>query len=466
MDPAAKTIVIIGAGITGLAAACRLRAKGFDVRLLEAARHAGGLIQTEAAQGYLAELGPNAMLLPGRSAEEFLHETGMAGEMLEPGKQAQKRFLVKNGQVIPAPSGPVSFLTTPLFSPGAKWRLFQEPFIPPAPEGMEESVAGFVRRRLGAEFLNRAAAPLVSGIFAGDPERLSIRYAFPRIWRLERIGGSLLKGALLTMWRNKKEGAPRFRRRLVSFRSGMQALPQKLARLAGESLRTSAAVTAIRRQEKHWRVEWTEGEVFRAAPCAAVLLAVPAHQIRALPLPKEINERMRPLDDIYYPPVSVAVFGGWRKQVRHPLDGYGMLVPAMEKKHILGVLFSSSLFPGRAPERRICLTAFMGGATMPELAQKPPGDVMALARRDLKDLLGFEGEPLFQRYYSWPQAIPQYNLGCGRLLNEMAEIEKDYPGLWLAGSYRGGVGAGSCIESALTLAGKTAAALSSRTADA
>jgi oxygen-dependent protoporphyrinogen oxidase len=436
-----RRALILGAGLTGLTVAASLRRRGVPVTVLESSARAGGPVASEESAGFLVERGPNSMMTGEPEVMGFLADIGMTDEMIEP--FAKKRFLVAGGRPQAMPQSFFGAFTTPIFSPGGKLRVLREPFVPRALVE-DESLATFVRRRLGPEMLTRAVEPFVAGIYAGDPEMLSARHAFPRLWNLEQAHGSLLRGAL------RARGG--LRPRAFSFKSGMGALPDKMASLLGGDLHCGARVQSIVREGRSWCVGWSDGVTLHRTLAADLVCTVPAFAAASLPWPDEIRTALGGLEDVPYPPVTIIALGFRRADVAHPLDGFGMLVPAAEGRNILGTIFSSSLFPGRAPRDHVLLTTFVGGARQPSLAQMEDGPLERTVISDLADLVGACGEPVFRGIIRWPRAIPQYNLGHGCIIGALEKLEEECPGLHLIGNYRGGIAAGQCIHNGLRLA--------------
>lgn len=447
--------VVLGGGISGLTTAFLLKKRGLSVRLLEAAERPGGCITTWRQDGFLFELGPNTVLNNAPEIDRLCEAAGLLGERLEASRAARKRFVVKGGRLIPLPSGPLGFLATPLFSLRAKVRLLKEPFIAPAPPGTEESIAQFVRRRLGSELLDYAVSPFVSGVYAGDPERLSVRHAVAKIHALEREHGSLLRGALA----RRKGPAPQGG--LFTFPEGLQVLPRRLAQALGEAYVAPAAVLSVRREERDFSVVFSrrggQGERLRTR---AVVSALPAAAASAVlsPLGGAFPFRVRGLP---YADVAVVCLGFRRNHVAHPLGGFGFLAPEVERRFVLGCLFPSSLFPGRAPEDHVALTAFAGGAVHPERASLEEEGLILETLKDLSPLLGLKGSPVLSRVARWRPAIPQYNLGHGDLLRAAGEAETACPGLFVGGNLLQGVSVGNCIQNAFTVAKRVEAFLRS-----
>ncbi|HTB62719.1 MAG TPA: protoporphyrinogen oxidase [Opitutales bacterium] len=440
-----KRLLVIGGGLTGLSAAWHAQRAGAEVRVLESSKQAGGVIQSVRDEGFLTETGPNTLMAAKPEVMKIIADLGLANEVVAAAPAAKERFIVRGGKLVAAPMSLGSFLTTPLLTTTAKFRLLGEPWakVRGATEG-DESLADFARRRLGAETFSYGLEPFVAGIFAGDPEKLAVRHALPRLQAMETEHGSIARGLLKAKKRQTAPGAPR----LISFQDGMAALPGALAKQLGDALILSAKLTALERDPSGgWSASWTTSLGETQEKFDGVVLAVPAYALSTLPLPVALAAALVPLAKIEYPPVSVALLGYPRHAVGHPLDGFGVLVPAVEKLSILGVLFNSTLFPGRAPAGQVLLTVFVGGARQPELAALPNDESQSRVMMDLKKLLLVTQSPVYQKIIRWPRAIPQYNLGYQTQLEAMDAAEKAWPGLVLAGSYRGGVSMPQCLES-------------------
>ncbi len=449
-----KRALVIGAGVSGLSTALHLQDSGWSVQVLERAPDIGGVIRSERLpEGFLSEAGPSEMLLRSEAVLSILRRIGLDASLQEANAHARKRFITRNGQLHPVPLGPFSLMTTGLWSLRGRLRVLREPWIPPAPDAGEESVATFVRRRLGDELFDYAIDPLVSGIFAGDPQRLAIRHAFPRLHRLEQEHGSLVRGAIAQARARRRSGEPRFRSRLISFKEGMQELPRAFARALDEPPATSAELRALEPIPHGWSARWEEGEAVHHGRFDAVVCAVPAHRIFDLPIPEPLKHEARTLREIPYAPVATVLTGHPRSGVAHPLDGFGVLHPARENRATLGTLFISTLFPGRAPAGKVSLLTFVGGRRAPDRIECPDAALLEAVARDHRALLGASASPEFHRIVRWPQAIPQYECGYQRFHGCMEQIERDFPGFFFAGSYRQGPGIGDCL-----LAGRDRAA--------
>lgn len=448
----ARRIAVLGGGITGLTAAWRLQRGGCAPVVFELAAQSGGAIGAVARDGWLHELGPNSLLEGSAEVAAFIDDVGLGGRRIYAASSAKQRYIVRDGRMIAMPGSPWAFLGTPMFSWRAKLALLGEPWRRPLPADAEESVADFVVRRLGREFLDYAINPLVGGVYAGDPVLLSVRQAFPKLHALEQEHGSLIRGA----WaRRNVSGGPKGR--IFSFPDGLQELPLALARALGSAVKLDHRVLGVARSEDGWRVEFESGGVRAVETFDAVVCALPAGVLAALPW-QNVAEgaRLAVLGEIKHPPVASVFTGYARAQVSHALDGFGVLVPQVERRQILGTLFSSTLFPGRAPEGHVALTTFVGGMRDPHLPQLDDEELLRVVQGELAGLLGAQGAPVFTRVQRWPRAIPQYTLGYQRFKDAITSVEAAAPGLFIGGNCRDGISLANCIEAGRRLAEEAA----------
>jgi protoporphyrinogen/coproporphyrinogen III oxidase len=438
-----KFVAIIGAGITGLTAAFYLKRKGVPVTVYEAGARAGGVIQSSRQNGFLAESGPNTILETSPKISELIRDLNLEARRVDPSSDAKNRYVVRDKKPVAMPSLQAEFLTTKLFSARAKFALAREPFVPPRRDGVEESVAEFVLRRLNQEFLDRAIDPLVAGIYAGDPQKLSIRHAFPKLLEAEQKHGSLVKGQFFGAGEKKSGEVSRRDAKMFSFDDGLQVLTDALAMQLGDSLKLNTPVTKLLQTKDGWRISTSNGE----AEHGAVIYCGTAFKLAELNVELQTPLNFSTFSEIRHPPVASVVLGFRREDVAHPLDGFGMLIPKIESFKILGTIFSSSLFPNRAPENFVTLTSYIGGERQPELSSLPADELTGLVCEDLRVLLGVKGKPVFTHYHFWPRAIPQYNVGYGKFKDLLNEIESKARGLFFAGSFRDGISLGDSIVS-------------------
>ncbi|GHC09469.1 protoporphyrinogen oxidase [Cerasicoccus arenae] len=443
-----KSAIVIGGGITGLTLGWALQRAGKSVRVLEKSAQGGGAIRTLRRDGYLAEAGPNSLLVTSPALESFLRGLGLGPQMLKPTESAKKRYILKDDEFVVAPMGGGGIISTPLFSTGAKFRLVGELFAKKPSGLLEESLASFVERHFGPEVLDYAVNPFVGGIYAGDPRKLSAQHAFPMLAEAENDSGSVIIG-MIKKRRAKHARGETFKPYSLSFRDGLQALPDAIAAKLGPALNLSAEVLSIEQIDSRWSVTWRNATgVEQTDVTDELYLTIPSFALADLPLPDKVTESLSLLTEIEYPPVASVALGFDRSKVAHPLDGFGGLIPEMEDRAALGMLFSSSLFTGRAPDGKVLLTVFLGGARQPEIAQKAPEEIQEIAVHEVNHLLGATGKPEFAEVTVWPRAIPQYNVGYSDFLDQIAATENAFPGLHLLGNYRGGISVGQCIINA------------------
>jgi oxygen-dependent protoporphyrinogen oxidase len=447
------SVAIIGAGITGLTAAFYLRQKGLRVTVYESSKRVGGVIQSSRQDGFLAEFGPNTLLETSPKIGQLVRDAGLSERRLDPDPKAEARYVVRYKRPIAMPGSPLGFLTTELFSASAKLAVLREPFVPARRDGKEESIAEFVIRRLDREFLDHAIDALVGGIYAGDPFKLSVPHAFPKLGQLEANYGSLIKGQILGARERKKRGevakdrAPKF-----SFDEGLQVLPDTLRKHLGDSVHLNTSVTRLAETPDGWMLDLREDGHETRVEHNAVLYAGTAFRLAELQVEAAQSLDLRVFSEIRYPPVASVVLGFRRENVTHPCAGFGMLIPKVEGFKILGTIFSSSLFPNRAPAGHLTLTSYVGGERCPELAALPAEQLVSLVCTDLGTLLGVKGRPVFQNTVVYARAIPQYNVGFGRFRELMTQVEVKAPGLFLAGHYRDGVSLSDSIVSGCNIA--------------
>ncbi|HEU6448064.1 MAG TPA: protoporphyrinogen oxidase [Verrucomicrobiae bacterium] len=444
-----KSVAVIGAGITGLTAAFYLKRNGVAVTVYETAERAGGVIRSARQNGFLAEFGPNSILETSPKIPRLISDLKLESRRLYPSAAAKNRYLVCRQQLVTVPSSQKDFLTTKLFSAKSKLSLLREPFLPARRDGKDESVAEFVRRRLNQEFLERAVDALVAGIYAGDVEKLSVKQAFPKLFEVEQKFGSLIKGQLFGPGQ-RKEGEEVSRRdaKMFSFDEGLQVLTDKLRDELDDAIRFGISIEKISKTANGWTISSRD---FSAEHSAAIFCGN-AYTLAKMQIESAQTVSTAIFSEIRYAPVASIVLGFRREDIAHPLDGFGMLIPKIEGRKILGTIFSSSLFPDRAPQNFVTLTSYAGGERQPELASLAGERLLELVLADLRELLGVNGKPQFQHVAFFPKAIPQYNVGYEKFKSRLSEIEAQEPGLFFAGCYRNGVSLGDSIVSGRNVA--------------
>lgn len=442
--------IIIGAGLTGLVAAYRLKQLGRDVLLIERGSRVGGVIHSRVVDGFLIETGANSF----RGTDELLdliEELGLTGELATADPRAPA-YVYSGGELHAVPMNLAALVKTKLLSTSAKLRLLKEPVMKASEASEEESIASFVSRRLGKEVLDNLVAPFLSGVYAGDPEWLSVQACFPKLAGFETEAGSILLGALKAA-RQKQEKPKRKLRpyRLCSFRAGMKALPLRLAEELGDSLMTETQVVGIGKSPKGFELSIEQTGERSRLNCSTLIVATPAYAAAKLvePIAPEIAAL---LAEIPYVSLASVPLAYRTEQVARRLDGFGFLAPRHAGLRTLGSIWNSFLFADRAPAGWTLTTNFIGGATDPEAVRLSEDELVQTVHGDLKRVLGITGEPQPLPITRHQRAIPQYEIGHAARVVKLEAALHNHAGLRLAGNYLRGVSIGDCVANALKLA--------------
>jgi oxygen-dependent protoporphyrinogen oxidase len=441
-----KKVCVIGGGISGLCIAYRLKKKGVDVLLIERNATCGGNIQTERDSDFLIEWGPNSVL---RSPHllELIKEISLLGEITNADATSQKRYIVRGGKLRALPLSFAGFVRTRFFSGATKAKILREPFVE-SKSNENESVADFFRRRFGQEIVDYALDPFVSGIYAGNPEKLSLKYAFPRLFELENAHGGVLRGFWKT--RNENKIASEFKNisRTVSFKNGMRTIIERLVELLPDEIKSETEAAEIFKAENgKWKIK-TDDEKINSESFDAVIVAAPSFV--AAKLIENLDDKLAgKLNEIYHPPLAVVVSAFRKADVKFDLDGFGFLVPRIENRRILGSLWSSIIFENRAPEDFYLMTTFIGGARNAELFDEPDEYLFELAFDELNELLCLKNKPVFQKIRRWRRAIPQYNLGYEKTVEAIGKFKRENKGIFFCSNFYRGVSVGDCVKSSL-----------------
>ncbi len=451
-----RPIAVVGGGVTGLAAAYQLSLLGRRVRLFEADGRLGGMIRSELVDGWLVESGPNTLQESHNDVYALIDELKLKTQQVNASAKARNRYIVRDGRLCPLPLSPLELWRTPLFSAKTKRKVAAEILAKPHDRGNDVALAELVASHFGREFADYALDPVIAGIYAGDPARLSTLHTFPQLLEYEKEHGSLIRGQRAQTKARRRRGEPVTR--VISFRHGLQVLVNALAHhIPKDSIELHATVENVRTAPgAPWRITWNRQGETHTDDFAAVVLALPAQALASLTFDANARRPLQVLEDVVHSPLASLFLGFRRDQVSHPLDGYGALAPAVENKELLGVIFSSSLFPGRAPHDHVAITAMAGGTLCPELVSLPPAKLQTRMLAQLRNLLGITGEPAFSRLHIWPRAIPQYNLGYNRFIEAIEICEQTYGGLYIGGQVRNGISLQNCLRAGLTLGEKAA----------
>ena len=469
-----KRVLVIGGGVSGLAAAHRLwelsreRNLRYQITLLEASSKLGGLIETEHRQSFLVEAGPDAFLSEKPWAVDLCRRIGIEDELIPTNEAARRSFIAWKGKAEPLPEG--FYLIAPA-TPQALWncrflswfgkmRVACEPFIPCRTAKGDESVASFVRRRLGPQVLERIAEPMIGGIYAADLNQLSVKSALPRFHRMEQEHGSILRalrkgGANAGAAEAEKASGPRYSLFLAP-RFGMKRLVEVLSRRMLEvEIKTNHPAAGIDRSGREWKVRSRQGTLFSAD---AVIVALPAHPAAAL-LKSTAPALTQELESIPYESVATVSMAFRQDELPVPLEGFGFVVPVRQSGGIVGCTFSSKKFAHRAPAGSILLRAFIGGAMAPRAAEQDDAALRASVRELLKSVLEIRAEPHLSVVHRYPKSMPQYQLGHEEKVARIEQGVSQYPGLALVGNAYHGVGIPDCIHQAEQAAERLAGGL-------
>ncbi len=459
-----KRLAIIGGGISGLALTHRLfelagkSSVPFQITLFEAANRLGGTIETERKDGFLLEKGADSFISDKPWALDLCNKLGLEPEILGTRSENRKSFVVRNGRLLEIPPGfyliaPTqigAFLKSGLFSLPGKLRMMCEPFVPRCVNDQDESVGSFIRRRFGRECLDRVGQAMIAGIYTGDPDHLSILATMPRFRELEKEYGSVIRGLVANAKKGEKSfktaRGPRYSL-FLSFLGGMETLIKKIEeRIPKGSIRLKCGIKEITREPQtgYWRLVTAAGEmrVFDAV-CSTVSSKITSRLIGQTA--KALSDR---LNQIAYESVATINFAFRRQDIRHPLNGFGFVVPRIENSALVACSFSSQKFEHRAPDGMALLRVFVGGAFGRSVFQKENKELENCALSELSKLLGISAKPLFASLNRYPEAMVQYQPKHLKLVSDVENSLKEHPGFFLAGSSYRGVGISDCVRDA------------------
>ncbi len=443
-------IVIIGAGISGLSLAYFLLEKNpsLDLEIIEAEKKAGGKIWTDKTEGFICEGGVNGFLDNRAMTLELSNKLGLSP--LRSNDNARKRFIFSDGKLKMLPESPLSFFKSDLLSLYGRLRIILELFIPKG-ANKDETLADFARRRLGKEAFEKLIDPMASGIFAGDPEKMSLKSCFPKVYNLEQKYGGLIKGMMKMQKEAKKTGKKVGAGPggiLTSFYGGMETLINSLTDFLGSRLKAGVPAMSIDRNNDIYTIRLSDGSKIEAN---IVISAIPAFALAEITrgLDRNLSDL---LNNIYYPSISVVCLGFKREKVKHSLDGFGFLIPYREGRKILGTLWDSSIFPNRAPEGYVLLRTMLGGARMSELAEQDEEKQVNIVMNELSKIMNIKAEPDLIKVFIHKRGIPQYFVNHDLKLERINSVLKNYRGFYITGNAFRGIGVNDCIENSSKLA--------------
>ncbi len=443
-------IVIIGAGISGLSLAYFLLEKdpSIDLTVIESEKKAGGKIWTDKADGFICEGGVNGFLDNRPKTLELSGKLGLSP--LRSNDNARKRFIFSDGKLKMLPESPLSFFKSDLLSLYGRLRIVWELFVPKG-SNKDETLADFARRRLGKEAYEKLIDPMASGIFAGDPEKMSLKSCFPKVYNLEQNYGGLIKGMMKLQKEVKKTGKKVGAGPggvLTSFYNGMGTLINSLTDFLGSRLHTGLQAVSIDKNNDIYTIQLSDGSKIDSE---IIISTIPAFALSEVT--KELDKSLSNLlNTIYYPSISVVCLGFKKEKIKHPLDGFGFLIPYREGRKILGTLWDSSVFPNRAPEGYVLLRTMLGGARMSELAEQDEEKQINLVMDELNKIMNIKADPDLRKVFIHKKGIPQYFINHDSKLEKIDRILKNFKGFYITGNAFKGIGVNDCIENSSKLA--------------
>ncbi|MDZ7738047.1 MAG: protoporphyrinogen oxidase [Bacteroidales bacterium] len=446
-----KDVIIVGAGLTGLALGVKLKHRGIDFIITEKDAEAGGVISTGEENGFVYEKGPNTGVYSTPELVELFDLLGGLCELEKADKSAAKRYIWKNGKWRAIPSGLFSAVATPLFSLWDKFRILGEPFRKPGTDPYE-SVAGLVRRRMGKSFLDYAVNPFISGVYAGDPEKLITKFALPKLYNLEQNYGSFIKGAIKKAKEDKTELERRATKEVFSVKGGLGKLIEAMVGFIGEeNIVLQCENTEINHEDGLYTVR-TDSAAGKAEYVSRSLVTTTGSESLENLLSFTGTKTLSAVTSVNHARI-VQVAAGFNEWKGMPLDAFGGLVPSRENRKVLGILFPSAIFTGRAPKGGALLSVFMGGYRNPQITEKTDSEIKDIVMDELKNMMGTgDNKPDMIKIFRYEKAIPQYELSSEERFRAIGDIESRFPGLHIAGNIRDGIGMADRVKQAGQLA--------------
>lgn len=444
-------IVVIGAGLTGLSLAFYLKKYGFKVTVLEKSDKCGGVIQTHKEAGFVYESGPNTGVLGSPDIVELFEDLGKTDIIEKADKEAEKRLIWKKGKWHAIPSGLIGGVTTPLFRMYDKFRILGEPFRKRGTNPYE-SVADMVKRRMGKSFLNYAVDPFIGGVYAGDPSKLITKFALPKLYNLEQNYGSFIKGAIAKKKEPKDERDKKATREVFSVKNGLSVLIDELEQYIGkENIALNATNTDIKYTEDSFFIKFSEGAELKELKCDKLITTCPAHTIGDV-LSFVEKDEIDTLSNVEYAPVSQLILG-YNNWDGISVKAFGGLVPSVENRDILGVLFTSSFFKNRAPKDSALLSVFIGGKRRPDMIDLSEEELVNIGLEEVKKMLKPKNASIeLKKLYKHKYAIPQYEISSEERFAMAEKMEKRYKGLYIGGNLKDGIGMSDRVKQARNIA--------------
>ncbi len=423
-----KTI-ILGAGISGLSAAHFLSKKSDDFVILEGNNRVGGWINSEKIEGYICENGPNTVLLNNTALIALLKDLNLEKELCKPQESAaNNRYVLHKNKLQKIPTSAWQFFVTPLLRLSDKLLLLNEPFV--KKHKNDTSVASFSKNRFGAGFYEQLILPFVTGIYAGNPEKMSVKHALKSLWEMEQKNGSVFKGFQKNLKEQQKDGLPKVK--MFTLPNGLGQLTDCIGKNLGDKLHLNTKVEMIEKTNTVFSIHTNKG-VFE---CEQVICTLPAGVTSKLIRESSLKEK---LQDLEYVPIDIFHFGFDKKHVKKQVTGFGLLTKETDKKHFLGILFNSQIFPHTAPKDKELFTLIIGGSRQSELCQKKPTELRKILLKEISEILNIDGAPSFIKHIRYKKAIPQYSLEHQGLVNCLEKYQTAHQGFYFLSNYIQGI---------------------------
>lgn len=439
-------IAILGGGISGITIAYELKKAGKEFILLEADNEVGGKIKSIQQDGYTFELGPNTVLINNPEIKNLLDELDLTQEVIQPDEEAvKKRFVLFNGKMEALPSGPGGIFTSKLISLRTIFRVLAEPLKKPLPSNEEESLANFVRRRLGNQIYENFVYPFVTGIYAGNPEKMTMDFTLKILKDAEQEHGSILRGMMKIMKIKKAENnaAKIPKQKIFTFKEGLQRLPLRLAEEFKNEISCNARVSKITKQTSTYQIEYLKDEKLKSIEVDELISTIPS--VRLAKLITWNSEFSISLEKIEYVPAFLSHFAFDKKALSTPEKAFGLLGREHEDAPFLGILFNSKFFPHSAPKGKELITVISGGFKQRDFLNLRPEEIQGKVRQSLNELFKISSEPEFEHFYSWSEGIPQFEMGHHNIVASMKQFEEENKGFYILGNFRDGISVSDCV---------------------
>lgn len=443
-----KRAAVLGGGISGLASAYFLKKAGYDVTLFEKNGKTGGLIETVYEDGYLFERGSVTALETTPVMRKLIEDLELEDEVIYGSEKALKKYIYKDNKLHPMPASFNSIMKSSLFSFGTKLSILSEPFKRGIKKDSDLSVKEYAEKKFNGSVNDYFFDPLCAEAYAGRPEELSLKSAFPRVYELEQKYKSFIRGTVKSV-KEKRTNPAAFKDtgRIISFKNGFKTLHEALSSYLGDNIKTLSDVTSAAETDTGYRIEYNNAGTIKTFECDIVVSAVPSYSASDI-FASYSADLAAQLSKIEYAPLIILYLAFNNEYIKEVVNGYGFIVPSKENLSILNAVYSSNVFPDRAIGSTTAFTVRLGGIGNPDLMEKDKKDVTDTAVEELRNILKIISRPVFSSQRRWNRAVPQYNKGHAGIEKAIGEFENNNPGLFFTGNYRGGITFGDCLENA------------------